>query len=50
MNKAEIIRYVGITAMFFGGYMGSQSIWWGWVSAVLGLGVIVLALWMQNRK
>lgn len=50
MNKNEIIRYVGAAAMFFGGYMGAQSIWWGWVTAILGLGVMLLAIWLQNKR
>jgi hypothetical protein len=50
MNRNEIIRNVGLVAMFFGGYMGAQSLWWGWVTAVLGMGMMALALWLQNKK
>ena len=50
MNRNEILRNVGLAAMFFGGFLGAQSIWWGWITAVLGMALMAVVLWLQHRK
>jgi hypothetical protein len=50
MNRNEILRNVGLAAMFFGGFLGAQSIWWGWITAILGMGLMLLVLWLQHRS
>ena len=38
MKRNEILRNLGLAAMFFGGFLGAQSIWWGWITACPGHG------------
>jgi len=49
MTRNDILCNAGMAAMFFGGYWGAQSIWWGWVTAALGAVLMGLVLWLQHR-
>ncbi len=49
MNRNDILQKAGMAAMFCGGFLGAQSIWWGWLTAVLGLLVMALVFWLQRR-
>lgn len=50
MKRNDILRNAGMAAMFCGGFLGSQSIWWGWVTAVFGMLVMALVFWLQRRN
>ena len=50
MKRNDLLRGAGAAAMFFGGFLGAQSIWWGWVTAILGAGLMGLVLWLQHRS
>jgi hypothetical protein len=49
MNRNDILRFIGAALMFAGGYVGSQSNSWGWVTAVGGCALMLLVVWLQNR-
>lgn len=50
MKRDDILRMIGAALMFAGGFLGMQSIAWGWTTAIVGCGIMLLVIWLQNRK
>ena len=50
MNRNDLLRTAGMAAMFVGGFLGAQSLWWGWITALAGLAVMGLVFWLQRPR
>ncbi|MBP6531454.1 MAG: hypothetical protein KA260_15135 [Burkholderiales bacterium] len=50
MKRDDILRGIGAVLMFAGGFAGAQSMAWGWTTAIIGCGLMLLVIWLQNRK
>ena len=49
MNRNDVLRMIGAVLMFGGGFLGAQGTAWGWTTAILGCGLMLLVIWLQNR-
>jgi len=50
MKRDDILRMIGAALMFVGGFLGMQSMEWGWTTALVGCGLMLLVVWLQHRK
>lgn len=49
MKRDDVLRMIGAVLMFAGGFLGAQGTAWGWTTAILGCGLMLLVVWLQNR-